>query len=354
MTVHLPTISTHGIDRYRTCPRIYRYAYVDGYEPIARTEPLDFGLLWHDGQEAYWRAIQAGGPGVHSASFRAGLLALATSKHASDEWARIEARALFVGYHARWIDEDVAAPVVAVERSFRVAVEGTHWTLNGRIDVARRDGVMEHKSTTSDISLGASYWTRLRLDGQVSNYAIAAAALDLDAQHCIYDVVRRPDVGPMKATPIEKREYTKPKSKACPECRKKTAPPAPHQIDVGDEQFAACVDGRVVTDPGGKLYANLRENDETLDEYQARVVALIAENPDDFYRRALVVRTRAEIEEAEADVLDTIKQIEASEAGDAWPRNTGACWRYGRFCEFFDVCSGTASLDDTSKFRRRS
>jgi hypothetical protein len=350
----LPTISTNSLDRYRTCPRLYRFVYIDGFEPLERTEALDFGALWHDAMEAYWRAILHG-EDARNASIVDGLAAIRASQYGGDEWARIEARALFLGYHARWIDTDIAEPIMCVEQSFTVPIAGTHWTLNGRIDVGRPDGVMEHKSTTSDISLGSAYWTKLRLNAQVSNYAIAAESMDLDAAHCLYDVVRRPDASPLRATPIEKREYTQPKSRACPQCKKKSAPPAPHAIDAGDGRgIVECVDGRVVTDPGGRLYANQRLEDESAEEYESRLRALIADNSDDFYQRATVIRTGRELEEAEADVLGTIRQIEASDADDNWPRNPGSCFRFGSFCPFYAVCSGTGSLEDETKFRRRS
>ena len=39
-------------------------------------------------------------------------------------------------------------------------------------------------------------------------------------------------------------------------------------------------------------------------------------------------------------------------AANRHPRNPDACVRYGRTCEFFDVCTGGASLDDTTRFVR--
>ena len=43
--------------------------------------------------------------------------------------------------------------------------------------------------------------------------------------------------------------------------------------------------------------------------------------------------------------------IRMSENSGSFPRNPGACEKWGRFCEYFDVCSGTASIDDNSRFR---
>ena len=216
--------------------------------------------------------------------------------------------------------------------------------------------VVEHKTTSEEIALGSPYWKRLELDAQVTKYLGGARALGYDPQHVLYDVIRKPRIRPMLATPVEARKYTLEKSKACPECKKKSAAPGPHRIETVDEEDGSisvreCVEGRIVTDPGGRLYANMREFDETAEEFRLRLRADIAENPDEYYRRGEIPRTDEEERDAAADEWAVGLQIRESQRSGRWSRNTAACKTWGKFCEFFDVCTKTTSINDPYRYR---
>lgn len=213
--------------------------------------------------------------------------------------------------------------------------------------------VVEHKTTSADITPGSPYWRRLTLDAQVSLYLGGAGSL-------LYDVIRKPTLRPLKATPVEARRYTLPKSRACPLCRTRSgAATAPHAYSADGAPAVPgaggptmlCVDGRIITDPGGKLYADQRDADETPDAYEARLLADIAQHPDAYYQRGTVVRTEEEAQEAGRDVWMTARMIRESRYLDAWPRNPSACDAYGRTCDYWPVCSGTASIDDDVLYR---
>lgn len=164
--------------------------------------------------------------------------------------------------------------------------------------------VVEHKTTSADITPGSPYWRRLALDAQVSLYLGGAGSL-------LYDVIKKPSLRPLRATPVEARRYTK----------------------------------------AGTLYAAQREHDETPDAYEARLLADIAQHPDAYYQRGTVVRTEEEAQEAGRDVWMTARMIRESRYLDAWPRNPSACDAYGRTCDYWPVCSGTASIDDDVLYR---
>lgn len=164
--------------------------------------------------------------------------------------------------------------------------------------------VVEHKTTSADITPGSPYWRRLALDAQVSLYLGGAGSL-------LYDVIKKPSLRPLKATPVEARRYTK----------------------------------------AGTLYAAQREHDETPDAYEARLLEDIAQHPDAYYQRGTVVRTEEEAREAGRDVWMTARMIRESRYLDAWPRNPSACDAYGRTCDYWPVCSGTASIDDDVLYR---
>lgn len=240
----------------------------------------------------------------------------------TDPFDLARAQAMIVGYDARWGGEQYE--VIAVEAEFRAPLVNPEsgapsrtWTLGGKLDVLVRDPagrtlIVEHKTASGDVGPGSDYLKRLRLDGQVSVYYAGATALGHTVDGCLYDVLVKPGQRPLKATPPESRKYTK----------------------------------------DGRLYAAQRDRDETPDEYRARVMAAVAEDPNAYFLRADVVRLEDEMREAMADVWDLGRALRENELAGRFPRNPDACVRYGRTCEFFGVCTGEASLDDTSLFRR--
>lgn len=228
--------------------------------------------------------------------------------------------------------------------------------------------VVEHKSTSAEIGPGSPYWKRLNIDAQVDEYNDGTETLvGKKPNGILYDVIRKPQQRPLKATPPEERKYTQESSRVCKECkRKKDATPGPHVEIVGegdDAHEVSCVDGRIITDPGGRLYKTQREFDETPEEYGLRIRAEIGEAPDKYFQRGLIVRFEEESFEAASDtwlIANAIRQRQLQEQAyvksgrpreRAWPRNPDACDSYGSFCAYFPVCSGEASIDDPTRYR---
>ena len=219
--------------------------------------------------------------------------------------------------------------------------------------------VVEHKTTSLEIGPGSPYWRRLLLDSQVSNYLVGAESLGMRADGVLYDVVRKVQLRPQRATPPDERQYTQARSRACPMCKKKGSPPAPHDVELTEDgedgapctRILRCEAGRLVTDPGGRLYANQRAEDETPDEYRERVRAAIAEAPDAYYQRGTIVRLEREVADAARDMWELGRQIREAELAHRWPRNPDACDSYGSLCPYFDVCTGAARIDDVMRFR---
>lgn len=243
----------------------------------------------------------------------------------ADPYDLARARAMLIGYDARWGAEQTRYDVLAVEAEFNAAVvnpatnsPSRTWRLGGKLDVLVYDRIdlvrvlVEHKTTSENACPGSDYIKRLRLDGQVSIYFDGSAALDLGADKCMYDVLTKPALRPGKATPPEARKYTK----------------------------------------DGRLYANQRDADETPEEFFGRLIAAICEDPNRYFTRADVVRLDAEMHEARLDLWDLGRSLRENHLAGRYPRNPDACVRYGRTCEYFEVCTGEASLDDPSKFQR--
>jgi hypothetical protein len=302
---------------YRACPRLHHIQYDLGFRPIVEAEVLRFGTLMHRGLEAWWKAKQLG-----SDALAAALEAI--RKDAADPYELVRAEVMMIAYDARWGAEEL--DVLAVEVQFETALinpatgaASRNWRLAGKIDVVVRDRrtgqvlIVEHKTSAEDISPGSDYTKRLRLDGQISVYYAGARSLGHDVAGCIYDILGKPSQKPLKATPVESRKYTK----------------------------------------DGRLYANQRDQDETPEEFRARLVEVISASPDEYFQRAEVVRLEAELEESGFELWQLAQQIREAELAQRFPRNPDSCVRYGRTCPYFDVCTGAASLEDGTRFKRR-
>lgn len=297
----LRVLTNSEVACYQTCPRAYQHRYVDLRRPVEKRDALAFGTLIHEALEAWLLAPAA--ERVDAA------LAAIGAADAIDPFALAKARAMIVGYHARWADERIE--VIGAEIEFRaplvepytmhesgVAAVGGKMDALVRIPSGPHEGlwVMEHKTSSEDIRHGAPYWRRLAIDSQVSTYIMGARAMGHDVRGVLYDVLGKVGLRPLGVT------------------KARTTPESPA-------------------------------------DYECRVAAAILAEPDEYYRRGYVVRTATEERDAAEDLWSVHQQIDDATTWDRYPRNPRACMRYGSACEYFDVCTGVTSIDDQSRFR---
>jgi CRISPR/Cas system-associated exonuclease Cas4 (RecB family) len=316
----LSTLLTHSrLKTARACRRRHQYQYLLGYRSTAEREELDFGSLIHLALEAWWLGVQAALP--VDAWLRMALHQIGVSK--LDAYVRAKAEVLMIGYHTRWADEAADFEVLGVEERFEYSLRNPEtgrtsplWRVGGRLDVRVRRrstsdfGFVEHKTSGEDISPGSTYWKRLRLDSQVSIYFDGADSLGQSSTFCLYDVIGKPGQRPLKATPEEKRKLKK----------------------------------------DGTPYASIRLADESPDEYRDRLIAAVVEKPEEYFVRGEVVRLERELDEARHDMWQQGAQLREEIRAERFPKNVDAC----QYCSFFPVCTGEASLDDPTKYRRSS
>jgi len=313
-------ITASRLKCFNQCRRKHHIKYVLGYRSRAKSEALEFGTLVHLGLEAWWMT-----GGILDAAIAA--IEVVVS---ADPIQLIKARVLLKGYHARWFDDLPKYNVLGVEKEFTHDIVNpstmracVNMAVSGKMDVIvagttspelfqNERWFIEHKTSSEDLSPGSVYWNRLRMDPQVSIYYSGMKALGHYPEGCIYDVIGKFGERPYKATPIEKRKFTK----------------------------------------EGKLYANQRAEDETLEEFEARLTALVAADPNAYYGRAEVVRTQQEIEESMNDVHAVATMMRDEERLERAPRNPDACFLYNRQCEFYGVCAGYENLEDESRYEK--
>jgi hypothetical protein len=312
VTVSLPILTNSRAKSFRRCARHHLNSYVLGYRPVEKAEPLHFGSVFHLMLTAWWMA-----------SGEARLTAALTEPGLSElgEIDRIRAEELMLAYDARWSEEPLVAQRVEVQFEAALTNPATKaasrtWTIGGKIDaIVTRDALpwlVEHKTTSEDIAPGSTYWRKLRIDSQVSTYVLGAASIGFDVEGCIYDVIKKPKLEPLSATPEADRKYTK----------------------------------------DGRLYAKQRDRDETPDEFRARLREYIANNVEALFQRGDVVRSEAELEDFNFDMWQIARSIREAELANRHPRNPDNCFQWSRACEYFDVCTGAAVLTDTNRFRK--
>lgn len=151
--------------------------------------------------------------------------------------------------------------------------------------------VVEHKTTSEDLSLGGTYVRRLNLDVQADTYLDGARALGHDPAGVLYDLCRKP--------------AQRPSAKG-----------------------------------------------ETAEAFQKRVIEAISEDPNRFYQRFTVVRLHSEQKEAQFDRWYTAAAIRDARRLKVFPRNSDSCVTWGRECEFLKICSGQAEASDPILYRR--
>jgi PD-(D/E)XK nuclease superfamily len=324
--LELYRISISRLRAFNSCRRLHHFQYTLRYRPLVDRESAAFGTILHKGLEAWWLAWAEGRELMAQVEAQAAIATAVKASSYPDEATAAKAELLMDGYHYFYAPRMSEWEVIAVERKFEApmptpagAKRVRGLKVVGKIDVLvrrRSDGtvwILEHKSTTADLTPGSTYWQRLRMDGQVSVYFEGTRALGLDPVGCLYDVIAKPQQRPLKATPVEKRKYRK---------------------------------------EDNRLHANMREADETMAEFKARMAALIAAAPEEYYQRNEVVRLEQELEESRRDTYETALMIRETKRAERAPRNPDACMSYGSICAFYDVCSGTASIDDEARFKR--
>lgn len=341
--VHLLTSSR--LSSWQRCPRAHYYRYEAGIVSRDRqSHALVFGTAIHKGLEAWWLTIQAGDPGrALPGALVAAELSLESAQETADPYDLARLLAMLCAYDARWQQWACGTEVLAVECAFEYELAhpvtgqvAKTWRVAGKIDALVRlaDGrvaIVEHKTRTGDAGAGSDYRRRLTMDAQISTYFDGVARMGWAADLCIYDVLVKPAIKPLLATPLESRKYT---------------------------QAKPATKTREAEEP--RLYAGQRETDETPEEYRDRLILAISADPDKHLVHAEIVRTDQE-REAHAWALwhnaRSITQTRqaALSTGDvrAVPQHSHACFAHGGSgCEYLPICEGTASARDETRFER--
>ena len=205
-------------------------------------------------------------------------------------------RSMMLGYAAFYGRQPLRD--VSVNLPFYVEL-GSGVTVVGELDALGFESaaavtpvIIEHKTTSSDITPGSNYWREVsKTNPQASMYALPFPGSTIS-----WDAVRKPTLRQLEAN-------------------------------------------------------SRRKEPETDEAYEARVLADMAERPGFYFQRATIVRLQHEHKAFRDDLIDQALQVDNSRSYPH-PRNPNACHSFGRECDFFGVCWEGDSLDGP-KFVRR-
>lgn len=292
------------------CLRKEFLCYQLGLRPERDATPLRIGSAVHYGLDLYKKGA---GP---TDAIKGTMVKFDSTQPKHDDYLydweieRVTISAMLNGYFWRWADMDKTIRIIASEQVFNIPIinPNTGRAMRTATAAGKTDGIgellysnqlaiIEHKTNSEDLSAESDLWKMLRIDGQISLYYLAAQKMGYDVQTVLYDVLRKPTKKPYKATPTEKRKYKK----------------------------------------DGSLYANMRDKNETPNDYAIRINQDMGENPDFYFARREIPRIESDLKEFEYDLWHKAKLIQECKNNNRWPKATGACRGFGK-CPYFDLC----------------
>lgn len=261
-------LTSSEISCFQRCEREWEYRYVGRRDGLVPADALTRGTRVHKVLNVLW--------GSYSGRIAA-IESLPPAEHA-----------MLTGYWIRWGNPHLSN--IRVNVPWRAKIEGVE--MCGELDVlgseieggVRRWIIVEHKSTSSDITPGSMWWReKVTTDLQLSAYQYA-----FPGARVLVDVLKVPML---------------------------------RQYEAGKTRKVA----------------------ETDDEYVSRCLEDMSEKPEKYFHRAFVVRLE---EEHRAFAYDIRLLASRMATRLEHPRNPRSCFAYGRACDFFAVCWEGKRIED--------
>lgn len=172
-------LSNNGLSTYQRCPREYEYRYIVDARPVRddSSEALETGRSIHTALERFYGSLEG-------------------EARIAQSLTDPKTRAMFLVYAALYGEEPWET--LSVEAPF--AADRGGYVVDGRLDLTvrlahdlygfRRGDVVivEHKTSSEDVSAGSMYWKRLRIATQPSIYLAAVP----EAVGVVYNILKRP------------------------------------------------------------------------------------------------------------------------------------------------------------------
>lgn len=328
--------------KWNSCHRAFKISTIDKIRPICSSDALRFGTAFHSMMEIYWTKM------VSEAAFDVEKeISDIASRYAAenmDEYAANTLLALFDGYVAKNLQSDRSKyETIGVEVEYNAPLlnpetggKSLTYHLAGKLDGIiknKADGsivILEHKTTSSDIDPTSDYWKKLAIDGQVSGYYYGIQFIGYEAQNCLYDVIKKPGLKVSNSVPDLDENGLK------------------IVIDNATGERVFKKDGSPRQSAGDGMTLLVRR--ETPKEWFDRLSADIQSNLDKYFARMEIARSESDLEDYLFDMWALSKELMEAKKSGRYSRNPAGCQMFSG-CEYWDVCTGSASLYDTTRFK---
>jgi len=254
------------------------------------------------------------------------------------DFAAAKAHALFRAWAPTFIPTLASHDVLEVESEFSFPLLNPESEAPSKtfVEAGKIDGVLrhkasgtiktlEHKTTSDSIAPDSNYWPRLIMDTQPSKYILSLQHRGIVANSALYNVVSKPAQRP-KGIPILDDEGRK------------------IVLDAGGQRVFT-KDGKKPRETGSPADGYfLQTREETPEEFHHRILDELTGSPGDYFAQREIPRQDRALLEYMEDAWALSQQILYFRRSNLWPRNPSACTQFGT-CEFFDLCSGRASVD---------
>lgn len=352
-------LSASAVAAFKACPSRFRYAYIEGIRQIEDTDTQRMGTNWHKLQEVYRDAQRAAGcpaadtpvdPFQEAINHLNEVYSIVPDNKTADEW-EIERTILassFAGYVWRYQNDVVETLATEIPFDLPLLHPKTGMPLNvaevrrvGKIDrIVRYNGkisIADYKSTSKPIDADSDFWNHLRLDSQISMYAMAADELaragmlaDMGVtatdrvSGAFYDVWHKPTLKPSLLTQKETNEFIE------------TGKYLGSDFEVARDGDRIMVNGSVAE---WKLGAKEGTGAirETPAMFGVRLLADIYARPDFYFARREIARTDADIRRFRGQLYSIYQAMKAARDSGHWIENEHQCNATFR-CPYTSIC----------------
>lgn len=364
-------LSASAISAFKACPVRWRYGYVEGLRPADDTTALRIGINWHAAHEAYELARVRGLS--HTLAFDEAVDWLneaykqAPVNKSVETWAveREIIASAFAAYCWYWGEDQFQT--VATEQTFDLPLHhpqtGMPCPSNEVIRVGKIDRVilhngrimqLERKSTSKSIDPDSDYWSKLRLDTQVSFYDLAMNDMveagmmgdgNTPVAGCLYDVWHKPKIEPKTLTQAATAELIETKRY----CNTEFDVVMLNKPDGTLDRITVDGWGCEIA-PGKKGFAV----SEVPPMFGARLLADMCERPEFYFQRREVPRTDRDRKAAREQFYAVYRTMREMDKSGHYFQNEQQCDATFR-CQYTSICWQNKDVLDGSTppgFRR--
>jgi len=345
-------ITASRMNSLMNCPRSHFWAYEVGLTKEDSAHALRFGSAWHRAMEARWNGW----------TYDEALAFAIPEGIDLDEFSCATLAGLLAGYYDYYGQRENVGKSEP-EQQFDFEIEGTHFTMQGKIDNIgllknKTHALVESKTTSDQLTPDSNYWLRLAFNLQVFQYFDAAAKLGYEITQVYYDVCRKPSIRPLKSVNELDSEGRKIVVNKLGErvFKKKRIKEKVGKGKKAKEEIREVEDLEKPIQSANKENGwELKQAPETPDQFSERLWRDTIARPDFYFARREIPILEDELRQFYVQRLSLIKLIQhyrSQETTDinlgvrdaeAWPRHvsTNTC----DFCRYKSFCLSNLTID---------